>query len=51
MTVSTTDILVLHSAEVMHLYPQDVFPDYPELVRPLQGEWLGIHCEAFTKFL
>jgi hypothetical protein len=26
MTVSTTDILVLHSAKVAHLYPQDVFP-------------------------
>jgi hypothetical protein len=27
MIVSTADILVLHSAEVAHLYPQDVFPD------------------------
>jgi hypothetical protein len=27
MTVSTADIPVLHSAEVAHLYPQDVFPD------------------------
>jgi hypothetical protein len=26
MTVSTTDILVLHSTEVAHLYPQDVLP-------------------------
>jgi hypothetical protein len=26
MTVSTTDILVLHSAEVAHLYPQVVYP-------------------------
>ena len=26
MTVSTTSILVLHSAEVVHLYPQVVLP-------------------------
>jgi hypothetical protein len=26
MTVSMADILVLHSAEVAHLYPQDGFP-------------------------
>jgi hypothetical protein len=26
MTVSTTDILVLHSPEVAHLYPQVVLP-------------------------
>jgi hypothetical protein len=26
MTVSTADIPVLHSAEVMHLYPQVVLP-------------------------
>jgi hypothetical protein len=35
MTVSTTDISVLHSAEVAHLYPQDTFIDYPGLARPL----------------
>jgi hypothetical protein len=35
MTVSTVDIPVLHSAEVAHLYPQGVFPDYPGLARPL----------------
>jgi hypothetical protein len=28
MTVSTTDIPVLHSAEVTHLYPQVVLPIY-----------------------
>jgi hypothetical protein len=26
MTVSTADILVLHSVEVAHLYPQFVYP-------------------------
>jgi hypothetical protein len=26
MTVSTADILVLHSAEVAHLYPQVILP-------------------------
>jgi hypothetical protein len=26
MTVSTTDIPVLHSTEVAHLYPHNVFP-------------------------
>jgi hypothetical protein len=26
MTVSTADISVLHSTEVAHIYPQDVFP-------------------------
>jgi hypothetical protein len=29
MTVSTDDILVLHSAEVAHLYPQVVFTHLP----------------------
>jgi hypothetical protein len=35
IAVSTTNIPVLHSAEVAHLYPQDVFLDYPGLARPL----------------
>jgi hypothetical protein len=33
MTVSTTDILVLHSAEVAHLYPQVVLPICHGVVR------------------
>jgi hypothetical protein len=32
MTVSTTDIPVLHSAEVAHLYPQVVLPICHEVV-------------------
>jgi hypothetical protein len=35
MTVSIADIPVFHSTEVAHLYPQDVFLDYPGLARPL----------------
>jgi hypothetical protein len=35
MTVRMADIPVLHSAEVAHLYPQDVFPVYLGLARPL----------------
>jgi hypothetical protein len=35
MTVSTASIPVLHSAEVVHLYPQVVFyPFSTELIRP-----------------
>jgi hypothetical protein len=33
MTVSTTDILVLHSAEVAHLYPQVMLPICHGVVR------------------
>jgi hypothetical protein len=33
MTVSTTDIPVLHSAEVAHLYPQVMLPICHEVVR------------------
>jgi hypothetical protein len=32
MTVSTTDILVLHSAEVAHLYPQVMLPIFHGVV-------------------
>jgi hypothetical protein len=39
-TVSTTDIPVLHSAEVSHLYPQDVFPLSPRVDRTLE------HCQG-----
>jgi hypothetical protein len=35
MTVSTTDIPVLHSAEVARLYPQVVYPVLPGFARPL----------------
>jgi hypothetical protein len=35
MTVSTADIPVLHSVEVAHFYPQDMFPVKPGLARPL----------------
>jgi hypothetical protein len=41
MTVSTTDISVLHSAEVAHLYPQVVIPYLPRVAQTLkhyQGE-------------
>jgi hypothetical protein len=37
MTMSTTDIPVLHYAEVAHLYPQDVFSVYPGFTRPLDS--------------
>jgi hypothetical protein len=33
MTVSMTDIPVLHSAEIVHLYPQVVLPILHEVVR------------------
>jgi hypothetical protein len=33
MTVSTTDIPVLHSTEVAHLYPQVMLPIYHGVVR------------------
>jgi hypothetical protein len=35
MTVSTTDIPVLHSVEVVHLYPQDVIPIYHGVMNPI----------------
>jgi hypothetical protein len=34
MTVSTTDIPVLHSAEVAHLYPQVMLPIYQGMATP-----------------
>jgi hypothetical protein len=33
--VSTTDIPVLHSAEVAHLYPQVVLPICHEVMNPI----------------
>jgi hypothetical protein len=35
MTMRTTDISVLHYAEVAHLYPQDTFLVKPGLAKPL----------------
>jgi hypothetical protein len=35
MTMSMTDIPVLHSANIVHHYPQDVFPVKSELARAL----------------
>jgi hypothetical protein len=35
MTVSTADILVLHSAEVVHLYPQVMLPICQGIVTPI----------------
>jgi hypothetical protein len=47
ITVSMADISVLHSVEVVQLYPQI-------MGRPnrkhFQGEWLEIHYEAFTEY-
>jgi hypothetical protein len=53
VTVSTTDIPILHYAEVAHLDPQDVFYLSPRVDRTLkhfQGELVRVHCEAFPKF-
>jgi hypothetical protein len=53
MIVSTTDIPVLHSVEVVHLYPQDMYPLLPRVDRTLkhlQGELARAHYEAFPKF-
>jgi hypothetical protein len=53
MIVSTADILVLHSAVVVHLYPQVVLPicQGPRLpIHLYQGDEVGSHYEAFTKF-
>jgi hypothetical protein len=47
MTVSMTDIPVLHSIEVAHIYPQDIFPLPPQVNRTLkhfQGELARAHC-------
>jgi hypothetical protein len=52
LIVSTTDVPVLQSTEVAHLYPQDVFSFLHRVDRTLkhfQGELVRAHCEAFTK--
>ena len=52
MTVSTANLLVLHSVEVAHLYPQVVSPMSPEVASLLNisfSEWLGIQNEVFIK--
>jgi hypothetical protein len=44
MTVSTTDIPVLHSIEVVHLYPQVVLPICHGVMNPIhlyQGSEVG----------
>jgi hypothetical protein len=44
MTVSTTDIPVLHSAEFAHLYPQVILPIYQGVMNPIhlyQGSEVG----------
>jgi hypothetical protein len=54
MIVSTADIPVLHSAEVVQLYPQVVSPICNGVVRTpylYQGSEAGKHYEAFPKFL
>jgi hypothetical protein len=53
MTVSTADIPVLHSAEVVHLYPQVMLPICHGVDRTpylYQGSEVGYPYEAFTKF-
>jgi hypothetical protein len=53
MTVSMADILVLHSAEVAHLYTQVVLPICHGGMNPIhlyRGDEAGYHYEAFTKF-
>jgi hypothetical protein len=42
MAVSMADIPVLHSAEVAHLYPQDVFLVKPGLARPLDTSKVNV---------
>jgi hypothetical protein len=44
MTVSTADIIVLHSTEVAHLYPQVMLPICQGIVTPIhlyQGSEVG----------
>jgi hypothetical protein len=57
LTVSTADISVLQSAEVVQLYPQAVYPLYSFTLfkfknqnEHFRGEWLGIHYEVFTEY-
>jgi hypothetical protein len=52
LTVSTTDILVLHSAKIVHLYPQVVTPICHGVMNPIhlfRGGETRFHYEAFTK--
>jgi hypothetical protein len=53
MTVSTTDIPVLHSVEVAHLYPQVVLPICHRVMNPIhlyQVSEAGQLYEKFTEF-
>jgi hypothetical protein len=54
MTMSMSDIPVLHSIEVVHLYPQVVLPIchgvYQTPIHLYQGSEAGYRYEAFTKF-
>jgi hypothetical protein len=53
MTVSMTDIPILRSIDIAHIYPQVVFPFLPRVVRTLkhfQGELAKAHYKAFPKF-
>jgi hypothetical protein len=53
MTVSMASILVLHSAEVAHIYPQVMLPICQGVMNPIhlyRGGEAGSHYEAFTKF-
>jgi hypothetical protein len=52
MTMSTTDIPVLHSTEVTHLTHKSCYPFATGLIDPIhlyQGSEAGYHYEAFTK--
>jgi hypothetical protein len=52
MTMSTSDIPVLHSAEVAPFTHKSCIPSSQGLqgLRHFRDEWLGIQYEAFTKF-
>jgi hypothetical protein len=53
MTVSTSDMPVLHSTEVAHIYPQVVIPIYHEFMNHIhlyRGGEAGYHYETFPKF-
>ena len=52
MIMSTDDISVLHSVEVIHFHHKSCLPILYEFARPLNtsfGEWRGSHYELFTK--
>jgi hypothetical protein len=52
VNVSTADISVLHSREVVHFHHNSCSPKSPRFARPLNTsfcEWRGVHYEAFTK--